>query len=144
MRSYRSYLALLVVALAAVGVVVVACGETAPNCQEGTLALTVQFYGTALSADSVEISCGDVRCTIPMPDLAGEHFDFGAGIAVFDISFPGGYPAEKLVVVKVTARGGTAGTLLGQASANIHLLPGCTTGYLSVTGGAIPDASVAD
>jgi hypothetical protein len=148
MRSYRSYLALLVVALAATGVVVVACGETAANCQQGTIALTVQFYGTALSADNVEISCGNVRCTIPTPDMAtfdmsGGHGD-NAGVAVFDISFPAGYPTDTLVVVTVTARGGTAGTLLGQASANIHLPPGCTTGYLSVTGGAIPDASVAD
>jgi hypothetical protein len=142
MRSYRVYLALLVVAIAAVGVVVVACGETAPACQEGQVALTVQLFGTAANADHIEVDCGSTyKCTLVMPDML---MTYSQGLAVLDVMFPDGYPTEKLVVITVKVRGGGAGTLLGQASANIHLLPGCSTGYLSVTGGALPDAAVAD
>jgi hypothetical protein len=141
MRSYRSYLAWVVVVIAAVGVVVVACGESAPACQQGQLALTVQLYGTAANADHMQVDCHDVKCTLEMPDM---NTNYGSGLAVLDVLFPAGYPTDKLVVITVSATGGGAGTLLGQASANIHLLPGCTTGYLAVTGGALPDASVAD
>jgi hypothetical protein len=133
----RSYVALVVVALAVVGVVVVACGETGQSCQPGTLALTIQLYGTAAFADTITISSKDPELSVSVP-----HNPMLPPLLVVDVAFPGGYPANKLVVFTVRATGGI--TPLGENSANIHLPPGCSTGYVSVSGSSLQDASVAD
>jgi hypothetical protein len=134
----RSYLAWILVAVAAVGlVVVVACGDSGKSCKPGTLALTIELRGTAALADTLTISFRD-----PSQSMTVAHDPNGPTLLVVDVDFPGGYPADKLVVLSVTASGGI--TRLGENSANIHLLPGCSSGFVSVAGGNLYDAGAVD
>src|SRR6266536_560754 len=98
----RSYLAWIMVALATVGlVVVVACGDSGQSCKPGTLALTIELRGTAAFADTLTIASRD-----PAPSVTVAHDPNGPTLLVVDVDFPGGYPADMLVVITVTASGG--------------------------------------
>ncbi len=103
----------------------------------GTLALTIELRGTAAFADTLTIASRD-----PVQSMTVAHDPNGPTLLVVDVDFPGGYPADKLVVITVTASGGI--TRLGQNSANIHLPPGCSSGFVSVAGGNIYDAGAVD
>jgi hypothetical protein len=133
----RSYLAFAVVAIAAVGIIVVACGDSGQQCTTGKVTLAVQLFGTAAFADTITITSRDpvLMQTVPRDPN-------GPSLFSVDVDFPNGYPAEKVVTLSVSASGGI--TLLGGASANIHLLPKCSAAYVSVAGGAVLDGSVVD
>jgi hypothetical protein len=49
---------------------------------------------------SLGIDCGEIRCEPDNPDLCGDIYGLGAGIAVVDDSFSGlmswGYPMKEL------------------------------------------------
>ena len=60
-----------------------------------------------------------------------------------EVTFPNGYPSDKVVHFVVRAMGGT--TLLGAGGATIHTDPTCSIGAVSISGGATPmDASTTD
>jgi hypothetical protein len=131
----RSYVALGCVAVAAIAAVVVACSDSGNNCKPGTLALTIELTGTANFADTITISARDPAINQTVMHHAGD-----TDLVHVDVTFPNGYPADKLLTLYVRATGGI--TLLGENVANIHLLPGCSTGGVVINSGYTVDAFV--
>lgn len=123
------------IAASLVAVVVAAC--SGPSCAPGTLSLEVALLDTSPLADTITVTSNDPGNMImesfphtPNPSAPGvEH-------VTIVVTFPGGYPADKVVHLIVRALGGT--TLLGVNSATIHLDPTCSTGGVAVTGGGTP------
>jgi hypothetical protein len=139
MRS-RSIVAVVGLAVAtALPIVIVACSSMpAQNCKPNTLRLNVQLNLTASLADTITVQSYTAPVfTQSFPRLADGVY---GEIAQVDITFPGGYPADKLVtlVLRASAKGQT----IGEDVEQIHLLPGCTEGSAVITSSTL-DASPA-
>jgi hypothetical protein len=124
-------------AAALVAAVTVACSDS-PDCKPGTFALQVELAGTAAFADRIEVSSdtpgAEVMQTFP-------HDPNGPTLVNLDVAFPAGYPADKTVTLIVRASGAT--TLLGENVVTIHLLPKCSTAFVTIRSSTL-DAFVAD
>jgi hypothetical protein len=135
-----------VVALAVVGValslgLLPACSED--SCKRGTLSLQILLSGTAPQADTItvadDLSSPPARVTVPrQPDDANLPYD----LFYVEVAWPGGYPANVVVHLHVSAFAGA--TLLGENDAAIRLDPGCTSGHVNLLGDATPDAGAND
>jgi hypothetical protein len=134
----QSAVAILIVGLALVAGVMVAC-SSGTSCKPGTVNLQVLFAGTASYADTVEIT------SINPPGLGVATTVgrvSGAADSLFvDVSFPHGYPANKTVTFLARALSGSQ--LLGESSFVIHLDSSCSTGSVSINGSLI-DAFIVD
>jgi hypothetical protein len=101
----------------------------AQNCMPNTLRLNVQLNFTASLADTVTVqSFADPVFTetfTRMPDGV-----YGA-IDPVDVTFPAGYPSDKLITVLL--RASAKGQILGENIQQIHLLPGCTEGSATIS-----------
>jgi hypothetical protein len=128
------------IALSFIAVVIVACSSSG-NCKPQTLNLQILLSGTSDLADTVTVSDLD-----PDPALmfvqTFPHKVGDASALSLDISWPAGYPADKLVHLLVKATGGVA--TLGANSATIHLDPSCTMATVSINGNFTPDAASTD
>ncbi len=125
-----------VISLSLVAAFMVACSDS-PSCKPGTLLLQVALLDTAPLADTITVVDNDpgavVTQTFPhTPNQAGAAV--GVEHITVEVSWPGGYPADKLVHLLVKATGGV--TVLGANTATIHLDPSCTVGSVAVRGGS--------
>ncbi len=125
MSTRNVLVAFAVVALSVVAAVFVACNDSGPNCQPGTLALQVELDGNANLADTIEVSSGDPVFTQTVTRTAGDF-----NLLNIDVGFGGTYPAGKTVTLLVRAKMGQ--TLLGENVAVIHLGDSCSTGFVAV------------
>jgi hypothetical protein len=123
--------------LALVAAVTVACSD-ASSCKENTLSLQIELGGTASFADSIIISSttpgAEVSQTVP-------HDPNGNNLFTVDVTWPGGYPADKTVTFLVRATGGV--TLLGENQAVIHLGATCANGFVAIRTETL-DAAITD
>jgi hypothetical protein len=125
----RSFVAFAFVGLAAVAAVMVACSDdNIPTCKQDTLQIEVELDGTANYADTIQISVDEPSFT-----QTAAHTPNGNLLQYIDLTFPGGYPVDKVVTVKVTAIGGT--TVLGENVFSVHLLKQCSTAFVPIHGG---------
>lgn len=136
----RTFLAFAFVALAGVAVVMVACSDSSkPTCKPNTLQIDVELDGTANYADTLTVTV-----TAPAPGFTQTfaHTPNGDSLQRVDLAFPNGYPADKVVTVRVTATGGT--TKLGENVFSIHLLPSCSTAFVPIHSFYLPDGGATD
>ncbi len=131
-------IALAVAAVALVAGVIVAC-NSGPSCKPGTFALQVVLDGTANLADTITVSS---QTPGAMVTQSVPHTPNGDSVFTITVSWPNGYPADKLVTLLVRATGGV--TTLGEAAVSIHLDPTCSTGSVAVTSTLIPDGGAQD
>ena len=122
--------------LSLVATVIVACSSS-PSCKPGTINLTVTLLDTAPLADTITVTGTDAYSMISesfphTPSAINTGFER----TTIEVTFPDGYPADKVVHLVVRAMGGT--TLLGAAGATIHTDPSCSVGSVNVSGGAAP------
>jgi hypothetical protein len=133
-------LGLLVLSL--VAVLVVACSDTT-TCKPGTLLLQIGLLDTSPLADTITVSITDPGAEV-MQSTPHEPNAAAAAVGVehitVEVTFPGGYPADKLVHVIVKAIGGT--TILGSNSASIHLDSKCSVGNVAISGRALPPSDL--
>jgi hypothetical protein len=122
----RPILVVLLLALAVVSAVVIAC-SSAPQCQPGTLHLEVELDQAAATADTVTF-----QSFVPPTSLTLPHTPTTTLTDMFavDLTWPSGYPENRVVQVLVQAL--KNGQLLGENVATVHLLPGCSTGSVTV------------
>jgi hypothetical protein len=113
-----------------IGATVLACdsgSDQTGDCNRGTLRLQVQLNLTASYADTVEVLSYapqfDEKFSRTPNGLPGDLFNA-------DVSFPGGYPADKLLTLLVRAYG--QNQLIGESLAQIHTLPVCTVGGVTI------------
>ena len=125
--------ALIVASLGAV--IVAAC--SGPTCKPGQLVLDVELLQTAPLADTITVSGSDSGAEV-MQSFPHTPTNAPAGVehTTVILTFPGGYPADKVVHLVIKALGGV--TLLGANTATIHLDASCTSGSVLVFGGPIP------
>ena len=126
---------LLLIVAASLSVIVVACSDAAPDCPRATLRLQVQLNLTASLADTIT-----VQSFAPPFLQTFKHTPTGqpGELVNVDITFPEGYPADKLLTLLVRAYG--SGSLIGESLAQVHLLPECTVAGATVSANTI-DAS---
>jgi hypothetical protein len=126
---------LLLTVAAALTVVVVACTDTAADCPRDTLRLQVQLNLTASLADTIT-----VQSFAPPFTQSFKHTPSGmpGELVNVDVTFPNGYPSDKLLTLLV--RGYGSGQLIGESLAQIHTLPGCTVAGATISSKTI-DAS---
>jgi hypothetical protein len=129
-----------VMALSFVAVVIVAC-SSGESCKKNTLNFQIVLSGTSDLADTVTISDVDPDPAL-MFSQTFAHTPGDFSTLSIDVSWPAGYPADKLVHLIVKASGGV--TTLAANAATIHLDPGCTTAHVVLLGNAIPDAASTD
>ena len=122
-----------VVALSIVATVVVACSSTT-SCQPGTLVLDVALLQTAPLADTITVTSTDTDIPVneSFPHTPNSTSP-GVEHTPVSVTFPSGYPKDKVVHLLVRALAGT--TVLGAGTATIHLGTSCDTGSLDVSGG---------
>lgn len=135
----RTFVAFAFVALAGIAAVMVACSDKDKvTCTPGTLQIMVELDGTANYADTITVSVDNPKLTQTFT-----HTPNGDNLQIVDVSFPGGYPADKVVTVRVSASGGT--TLLGENVFSIHLLPNCSTSFVPIHSFVLgPDGGASD
>ncbi|MGZ3441698.1 MAG: hypothetical protein ACXVDD_19395, partial [Polyangia bacterium] len=131
----------LALALFAAGLVLVSgCDD---SCKRGTLSLHVLLVDTAPLADTITIA--DDGSSPPLMESVSRTPDppnlFYDELWV-EVAWPGGYPANDVVHLKVRAIAGDA--LLGDADADVRIDPGCTSAHVNLFGHDTPDAGVAD
>jgi hypothetical protein len=135
--------ALGLLALSIVAVGVVACSDST-TCKPGTLQLEIGLLDTSPLADTITVSIADTGAEVMQsfphtPNQAGA--DVGIEHVSLEVTFPGGYPAGKLVHVLVRAVGGT--TILGSNNAAIHLDDKCSIGNVALSGRGLPPPDLA-
>jgi len=131
---WRILVAVGLIAASLAAVVVAAC--SGPSCKAGTLQLDIALAATAPLADTITVTGVDPGAAVsqtfphtPNPMAPGiEH-------VTVNITFPGGYPADKVVHLVVKATGGV--TLLGANTVTIHLDPTCSNAGVLISGGVI-------
>jgi hypothetical protein len=119
--------------LVAFTLVLAGCNANEPNphdCKPGTLRLDTQLNFAAEPADTIVVqSLMTPQFTRSFPVM---QLSDGNGILNnLDITFDGGYPAGRALTLLVSAM--LKGELLGNEEAQIHLLPGCTEGAVTVS-----------
>jgi hypothetical protein len=132
---WRPLVAVAVVAVSLLVTVVVACSD-APGCKDGTLLLQVALLDTAPYADTITVTSTDADIVVDekFPHEPNASNPGVEHIAV-EVTFPGGYPNDKVVHLVVRALGGV--TILGANTATIHLEDKCTVGSVAVRGGGL-------
>ena len=125
--------ALTTVGLAALAAVVVSC-SSGPTCKQGTMSLSVELLGNALLADTITVTAVNPELNQSVPHTLDD-----TGLFNIDVTFPGGYPADKVVGFLVRAY--AKGVLIGENAATVHLSPGCTNAQVDIVGGNTLDAS---
>ena len=134
----RTFVAFAFVGLAAVASVIVACSDNSkPTCKPNTLQIEVELDGTANYADTIKITVDQPSFTQTAP-----HTPNGSNLQYVDLTFPNGYPADKVVTVRVQAIGGTA--VLGENVFSVHLLPNCSTAFVPLHSYILPDGGQTD
>jgi hypothetical protein len=132
--------AVAVFALSILVTVVVACSDTT-KCTPGTLELDIALLSTAPLADRITVTSTDMDvpldATFPHTPNASTP---GVEHTSVNVTFPNGYPADKVVHLLVRAYGGV--TVLGANTAAIHLGKSCDTASVAVTGGINPTADM--
>jgi hypothetical protein len=121
------------IALAFIATVVVACSDTT-SCAAGTLQLRITLLDTAPLADTIKVV--DSEPAHPtMVTVAHTPNPTAGGLerTTVEVSWPGGYPGDKVVNLLVQALGGV--TILGASTATIHLDPKCTVGNVGIRSG---------
>ncbi|HEX6837875.1 MAG TPA: hypothetical protein VF334_14955 [Polyangia bacterium] len=121
-------------ALSLLATVIVAC-SSAPSCHPNTLLLQIALVQTAPLADTITVTETDPNTSV-MQSFPHPPNSMNPGIehTVVEISFPNGYPADKLVHFLVRAISGA--TVLGANSVTVHTDPTCTVADVAVTGGS--------
>ena len=127
----KTYLALSLASLLLASVVVVACSGSKPNCTAGQLNLTIELDENSNLADHVVIFTNTPPASVTIPNTPGDINDLHA-----TLTWPSGYPANKLVDVHIQAFGGV--TELGSVVQTIHLSAMCTSAFTSVDGDLLP------
>jgi hypothetical protein len=124
----RAVVAAGLVASAALSTVVVACSDPVPDCTRDTLRIQVQLNLTASLADTITV----ISATPPFTQSFKRTPDgiFGEVVNV-DVSFPNGYPTDKLLTLLL--RASNQGQTLGEELAQIHLIPVCTVAGATIT-----------
>jgi hypothetical protein len=109
----------------AIAVVVVACSSD--DCKPNTFTIQARLVNAAVNADTITVQGTDPGMTFSQtfPHTPGD-----AGLVVLDVSFPGGYPSDKLVHLLLTATGGV--TTLGVDTIAVHTDPTCTVAQASI------------
>lgn len=131
------------VVLSLVAVLVVACSNSA-SCKPGTLLLEIGLLDTSPLADTITVTITDPGAEVmqSFPHAPNQTAaDVGIEHISAEVTFPGGYPTDKLVHVLVKAIGGV--TVLGSNTATIHLDTSCTVGNVALSGRALPPADMA-
>lgn len=130
---WNALVAVAVVAVSLLITVVVACSDPI-TCKDGTLLLQIALLETAPYADTITVLSTDpdivVNESFPHEPNASNP---GVEHISVEVTFPGGYPKDKVVHLVVRALGGV--TVLGANTATIHLEDKCSVGSLSVRGG---------
>ncbi|MCU1279556.1 MAG: hypothetical protein JWM53_3102 [bacterium] len=123
----------LVVASLLAATVIVACSSS--DCKAGQLHLAILLDGTSSLADTITVSSSDPDSTVSQSfPHAPEQYQ--SSTTTVDVSFPGGYPADKVVHLLVKATAGV--TLLGSNAATVHFDPTCTSAHVSIVGVLTP------
>jgi hypothetical protein len=133
---WRPLVAVAVVAVSLLVTVVVACSD-APGCTDGTLLLQMALLDTAPYADTISVTSTDTDLVLDekfphTPNASNPGVEHTA----IEVTFPGGYPKDKVVHLLVRALGGV--TILGANTLTIHLEDKCSVGSVSVRGGGVP------
>ena len=130
---WNALVAVAVVAVSLLVTVVVACSDTV-TCKDGTLLLEVALLNTAPYADTITVVSTDPDIVV---DESFPHAPNASNPGVehisVEVTFPGGYPKDKVVHLVVRALGGV--TVLGSNTATIHLDEKCSVGSVAVRGG---------
>lgn len=130
-------------ALSIVAVGVVACSDST-TCTPGTLRLEIGLLDTSPLADTITVSIADSGAEVmqSFPHTPNQTAaEVGIEHVSLELTWPGGYPAGKLVHVLIRAVGGT--TILGSSNASIHLDDKCSVGNVAVSGRALPPPDLA-
>jgi hypothetical protein len=130
--------AVLVVSLA---VTVVACSSK-PACTAGTMVLDVALYQTAPLADTITIQSTTPNIAVSPTSVPHTPDPMAPGVehTTLILTFPNGYPNDKVVNLVVKAIGGV--TVLGANTATLHTSPSCTVGAVDLIGGDLPTADL--
>jgi hypothetical protein len=117
-------LCIRVAAAALLSIAFVACSSTpAQDCKPGTLRLQVQLNFTASLADTITVQSDAPAIMESFPRAPDGIY---GEIVPVDVTFPGGYPHDKLI--NVVLRASAKGQTIGEDFEQIHLLPTCTVG----------------
>jgi hypothetical protein len=121
----------------------VACSSK-PNCTAGTLVLDVNLYQTAPLADTIVVTSTTPNVTVSPSSFPHTPNPMAPGVdrATLIMTFPSGYPADKVVQLIVKAFGGV--TVLGANTATIHTSASCTVGEIDLFGGNLPTADMGE
>jgi hypothetical protein len=115
-------------AVVAVGLALALAGcADAPDCIPGTLRLDVQLVQAAALSDTITIKSLKPAFTRSFPAKPVTKAETWTTI---DLTFDGGYPVNQLITLMVSSS--VHGYPLADASAQIHLLPGCTNGVVTL------------
>ena len=140
---WNLFAAFALVALSLVATVIIAC-SSGQTCKPNTLLLNVTLLDTAPLADTITVSATDSYDTL-MESFPHTPSTLNTGFerTTVEVTFPNGYPSDKIVHLVVRAIGGT--TLLGSSGATIHTDPKCTVGDVTIAGGGMQmDAGATD
>jgi hypothetical protein len=133
----NTIVAIGLIALSLVAAVFVACSDSS-SCKDNTLELQVELDGAANFADSIVIASTDAGATV---NQTVQHVSGGANLFNVDVTFPGGWPANKTVHFNVRAYGGIQ--LLGENEAVVHLGATCSSAFVAIRSETL-DAAIVD
>ncbi len=126
----KTYLALSSASLLLASVVFVACGSKT-KCTPGQLTMDIELDENAQLADRVVVFTNTPPASVTLPHTPGDISDvYGA------LTWPSGFPGNKLVDVHFEAYGGV--TLLGTDVESVHLGATCTSSLFTIDGDYFP------
>lgn len=116
--------------VAAVALALLGChAQKDSDCKPNTLHLELGLHNSALYADSVTVQVLAAKVSQSFPHNPPDPTPLS-----LDIGFPGGYPADQLDTVLITAYSGTAE--VGRNVLQVRFSPKCTSARIPIFGTA--------